>query len=101
MGDPRRKINVSRTWGVSRNLTAKVRDAMRKQSDDEWLESVRIEIARRMAEIAAMFLPGAKVTVMVRRPGVDDADVCISDDEFPDMIAMLHRCQAREIANAE
>ena len=86
-----------RQFGVSRNLSG----ARRQQTADEWMAQIQSDIGARMAEIAAMFLPGAKVTVLVRRPTDDRADVCITDDEFPDLIAMLRRCQARDAGGGD
>lgn len=83
-------------FGMSRNLAR----AMRKQSVDELMENMRFKIASRMQEIAAMFVPGCTVTVLVRHPADDQADVCVTDDEFTNLIAMLQRCQAREAEKA-
>lgn len=74
--------------------------AMRPLSLGDIMEEMRREIASRMVEIAEMFVPGAKVTVLIRHPADDRADVCITDDEFPNLIAMLQRCQAREAEKA-
>lgn len=82
----------TRQYGVSRSLAA----AMRRTTPEEWAEEMRLNIATRMAEIADMFLPGAKVTVLVRRPQDDRADICVSDDEYSDMIALIRRCEARD-----
>lgn len=74
--------------------------AMRPLSIGDIMEEMRREIASRMVEIAEMFVPGATVTVLVRYPADDRAEMCITDDEIPDLIAMLQRCQAREAEKA-
>jgi hypothetical protein len=81
-----------RQFGMSRNL----QKAMARRSSDEIMEEIRAKIAIRMAEIAALFIPGSTVTVLVRRPADVRADVCVTDDELPALIEMLHRCLARD-----
>lgn len=76
------------SYGMSRNLRI-------ARTKIPTIQEIVAEIAPKMAEIADLFLPGAPVTVLVRRPGDDRADVCITDDEFPELQAMLARCRAR------
>lgn len=85
-----------RQFGTSRNLAR----AMSTQSPAEVMESVRVKIATRMSEIARLFVPGVTVTVLIRYPTDDRADVCVTDDEIQNLIAMLQRCQAREAEKA-
>lgn len=60
------------------------------------IKLLEARISAAMAEVNALFVLGVKVTMLIRRPDDDRADICCTDDEFPDLIAMLHRCQARD-----
>jgi hypothetical protein len=56
------------------------------------------EIAEHCAQIAKLFKPGAKVTVLVRNPAVRDdhsADMFVSDDEPDAVIAAVEYLKAR------
>jgi hypothetical protein len=89
-----------RQFGTSRNIARAIARAIYLPPSGEALEDLRCQIASRMQEIAEMFVPGVTVTVLVRRPDDDRADICVTNDEFTDLIAMLQRCQAREAGNA-
>lgn len=96
MPNERRRAHQPRQFGTSRNLRRPSQSVI-----DAWAKEVEGRIAARMAEIAFMFQPGAKITVLIRHPSDDDADVCVTDDEFPDLIAMLQRCQARDAGGVQ
>lgn len=44
-----------------------------------------------MSEILSCFKPGRKITVLVRTPGDPEADVCLSDDDMAEVVAMAER----------
>lgn len=48
-------------------------------------------VASRMDDIAAQFIPGAKVTIIVRIPGNDEADFMLTSDRPEDLIRLLDR----------
>ena len=58
------------------------------------LEFVTEKVADRMDQILTHFKPGAKITVLVRTPGNDEADFCPSNDDIVQAIAALQRRQA-------
>lgn len=55
------------------------------------VEHVGHEIADRLADIEGYFKPGVKLTLLVRRPGLPEQDVCVTNDNFDDMLAMIQR----------
>lgn len=67
---------------------------------DAKLSAVRVEVAGRMDQILALFKPGAKITVLVRRPDHPDGsqDFVMTNDEFGGAIAAL---EVRRAAEAE
>lgn len=93
----RRPPRRARQCGVSRSLMTPPPAA----AVAAWVRQVETAVGAYMADIAAMFHPGAKITVLVRHPTDNEGDMCITDDEFPDMIAMLHRCQARDAGGVQ
>ena len=52
-------------------------------------------IANHAGDIAGLFKPGAKVTVLVRSPGIPDADVLVTDDSVDAIIAALEKLRIR------
>jgi hypothetical protein len=58
------------------------------------LQEVQHAVARHMDEILAHFKPGALITVIVRTPGNDRADFCLTNDTMDDAIALLARRKA-------
>ena len=42
-------------------------------------------------EILQVFKPGAKIAVLVRRPGLPDEDFMMTDDDPREAIAMINR----------
>ncbi|SOC42471.1 hypothetical protein SAMN05892877_11013 [Rhizobium subbaraonis] len=61
------------------------------------LLEVQHDVARHMDEILSHFKPGALITVLVRTPGNDRADFCMTSDTIDDAIALLAR---RKVAAA-
>lgn len=55
------------------------------------LREVQHDVARHMDEILTHFKPGAKITLIVRTPGNDRADFCMTDDAIDDVVALLAR----------
>ena len=44
-----------------------------------------------MSEILAFFKPGAKITLLVRRPGAPEQDFCLTNDNLDEVIPMIER----------
>jgi hypothetical protein len=55
------------------------------------LEEVQQYTAKKMRKIKSRFKNGAKITVIVRMPGNDDADFVMTDDTLRDAIKVLQR----------
>ena len=47
-------------------------------------------------DIAELFKPGAKITLLVRRPGEPDQDFMLTIDDLDEVSAMLERSKTRE-----
>ena len=63
------------------------------------------EFAYRMIErfgdaIVGMFKPGAMVTILVRNPNFEKADVIITKDDWPSIIDSIKRLEAVESEGA-
>jgi len=56
-------------------------------------------IGGHMDKILALFKPGAKITVVVRFPGLPDRDLIMSDDELEEVIAACRRRNGRPERN--
>lgn len=54
------------------------------------------EVADYMDAILGRFKPGAKITVLVRTPGNDEADFMQTNDDVEAIAAMVVRCARRE-----
>jgi hypothetical protein len=83
-----------RFQGMSRNLRS-------ARARPPTTEEMRLAVASRMVEIAALFVPEVTVTVLVRHPSDDRADICLTDDELPELAKMLARCIERERENGQ
>jgi len=55
------------------------------------LERVGTEVSDYMDKIKRRFKPGARITVLVRRPGYPEQDFVMTDDEIEGAIACLLR----------
>jgi len=53
------------------------------------------EAQRHLNIIASMFKDGAKLTLLVRAPGNDDADFCLTNDDLEEAIKGLNRRKQR------
>lgn len=49
------------------------------------------EASRHMEAIQGLFNKGAKITLLVRTPGYDERDFCLTDDSLDEAIAALQR----------
>lgn len=58
---------------------------------DSDLVYVRDQVAERMDEILTFFKKPAKITIIVRRPGLPDQDLCMTDDEPQEIIDLMLR----------
>lgn len=59
------------------------------------LIEVRVQIAGYMDEMLTLFKPGAKITVLVRTPGNNEADLLLTNDSMEEIAAMVERSKAR------
>lgn len=57
----------------------------------ERLEEVQAIVAGHMDSILSNFKHGAKITVLVRTPGKDNADFCMTNDDLDQATAMIER----------
>ena len=57
------------------------------------LAHVYREASRHLEAIAAMFKPGMKVTLVVRRPDEPEQELLLSDDSLDEVIAAVRRRQ--------
>lgn len=55
------------------------------------LDKARTIVASHMDGILSIFHPGAKITVLVRRPGEPTQDFMMTDDDPSEAIAMIER----------
>jgi len=58
------------------------------------IEETHAEIAEHCGQISELFKPGARVTVLVRNPGIGQegpysADMTVGDDDLTEVIASL------------
>lgn len=68
------------------------RDRSRSVRDEALRERIRAAIADHCLAIEDLFVPGAKVTVLVRNPSVPgDADVLVTSDTDVEIVAALER----------
>jgi hypothetical protein len=59
------------------------------------LERAQAVVSTSMNDIVAQFLPGVRVTVIVRRPGFDDQDFLMTDDDLDQVASLIDRRRAR------
>lgn len=52
-----------------------------------------------MEQIAELFKPGAKITLIVRQPGFPEQDVMLSDDTIEGAAEVLERSKTRFPSN--
>lgn len=55
-------------------------------------------VGQHMDAILSNFLPGAKITVLVRRPGEPERDFMMTDDDPLEAIAMIQRRTSAPLA---
>ncbi|WAJ27118.1 hypothetical protein [Jiella sp. R10] len=55
------------------------------------LDRVRQQVAAHLDVIGHLFIPGAKLTILVRRPGEPDCDFLMTNDEMSEVAAMVAR----------
>lgn len=60
-------------------------------TDPERLKNTSEAVADRMSEILGFFKPGAKITLLVRRPGEPEQDFCLTNDDLTEVTAMIAR----------
>jgi hypothetical protein len=59
------------------------------------------EICDALEDLSRLFVPGMKLTFIARFPGNDEADVLVSDDQIPEIIALARRRADAESAAAQ
>jgi hypothetical protein len=65
-------------------------------SPSKKLIAVQYEMSNHMDAMLRLFKAGAKITVVVRNPGFEDADVVIGSDDLDEAIAAIERMKKRE-----
>lgn len=60
------------------------------------LKSLHAEVANHCGEISDLFKRGAKVTVLVRNPDLEDGDMLVTDDQIDLVIAALGKLKEKE-----
>jgi hypothetical protein len=60
------------------------------------LKKLHAEIANHCGQVARLFRPGVKVTILVRSPAEGDADVLVTDDQIDAAIAALAKLKEQE-----
>lgn len=65
------------------------------------LAYARKESAWYMDRILELFKPGKKITILVRDPTDNEADFMMTNDQIPDLVAMLERSKKREETPAD
>lgn len=46
------------------------------------IDAVRAAIVEHVSEIAGLFVPGAKITVVVRTPHIPGSEIIVTDDDI-------------------
>ena len=59
------------------------------------LEEVRRETSYHMDQIISCFKHGAKIAVIVRTPGDDEADFMLTDDDLDELQKVIERMKGR------
>lgn len=62
------------------------------------LENVQEMVAGCMDQMVANFKPGAKITVLIRVPGKDEADFLMTSDDLDEVVAAIQRRKAAAAA---
>jgi hypothetical protein len=60
------------------------------------LAEVHAEVANHCGDIAELFKPGAKVSVLIRNPRLNDGDMIVTDDDMDLVIAAVQRLKEKE-----
>ena len=70
------------------------------QHKDPLVKAVGDEIADHLADIERLFKPGARLTLVVRRPNFPEQDVVVTNDLIGDAIEAMRRRMAADAAVA-
>jgi hypothetical protein len=65
------------------------------------LDEVKGEIAWHLDEIKPLFKPGVKLTILVRNPHIDEADIFLTDDDIDLAVKSIRRLQALAAATPD
>lgn len=60
------------------------------------VRAVGDRIVDHLLQIEQMFLPGAKVTLLVRHPTVEDADMLLSTDDLVEAEAAIRKLREKD-----
>ncbi len=64
---------------------------------DHRIKQLHLELNDALAEIALLFKPGVKLTLVARTPGIPDRDVLVGDDsDLEALIASIQRLRTQE-----
>lgn len=60
------------------------------------LTEVQIECDSTLQRLESLFVPGCRLTLLMRSPGVDDGDLLFTKDDIDDVIKAIARLKDRE-----
>lgn len=66
---------------------------------DHAVRLIHARCTQHMEQIAELFKPGAKITLIVRQPGFPEQDVMLSDDTIEGAAEVLERSKTRFPSN--
>jgi hypothetical protein len=55
------------------------------------VQELHADICDALGDLSELFVPGMKLTFIARFPGNGEADVLVSDDKMPEIIALVER----------
>lgn len=59
------------------------------------LLAAKLELGDLLDKVKRLFKPGNKVTLVIRNPGLGDADLVIGDDDLSEAVAAIERLKSR------
>ena len=62
------------------------------------IERLGLDIQDHLDDILEMFVAGARITLIVRHPGLPDRDFVMTDDILDEVMAALERSKGRQPA---
>lgn len=71
------------------------------EQTEKALEDFNDFVVERLAEISERIGNLAKITLMIRVPGSEDADCVITNDDLTELAALVERTKARNLAKLD